>query len=157
MSWMIESVRDAAVAPADVFRLYADWSTWTDWGHSATRVQADGPLVEGGTVDVRAKYGKVYSCRIRRLEQGRALVLEVRPPLLVTIQTYEVEERPAGARVRHALEISGPLSRVLRIGGAPRMYQRELDIEVEKVIALAGAHRGSGVGRSTPDDAPKAS
>ncbi|MGH2477034.1 MAG: SRPBCC family protein [Candidatus Limnocylindrales bacterium] len=32
---MIESVRDAVVAPADVFRLYADPSTWSEWGHNA--------------------------------------------------------------------------------------------------------------------------
>jgi hypothetical protein len=31
---MIDSVRDAAVAPADVFRLYADPSTWSRWGQS---------------------------------------------------------------------------------------------------------------------------
>lgn len=28
MTWMIESIRDADVAPADVFRLYTDPSTW---------------------------------------------------------------------------------------------------------------------------------
>lgn len=28
VTWMIESIRDADVAPADVFRLYTDPSTW---------------------------------------------------------------------------------------------------------------------------------
>jgi uncharacterized protein YndB with AHSA1/START domain len=73
---VIESARDAAVAPADVFRLYADPSTWSEWGHNAKWARADGPLVEGGTVDVKAGYGKVYPCHIRSLVDGRSLVLE---------------------------------------------------------------------------------
>lgn len=153
MGWMIETVREAAVGAADVYRLYADPSTWSDWGHNATWARADGPLVEGGTVDVRANYGKVYPCRIRRLVVDRALELEVRPPLLTVIQTYEVDERPAGVRVRHALELSGRLSGILRLGGAPWFYQRLLDKEVERVIELASAGSRSGVGQSTPDEA----
>ena len=105
---MIESVRDAAVAPADVFRLYADPSTWSEWGHNAKWARASGPLVEGGTVAVKAGYGKVYPCRIRSLVDGRSLVLEARPPFMIVIQTYDVEPTAAGAHIRHALEISGP-------------------------------------------------
>jgi uncharacterized protein YndB with AHSA1/START domain len=114
VTWMIESARDAAVAPADVFRLYADPSTWSEWGHNAKWARADGPLVEGGTVDVKAGYGKVYPSRIRRLVAGRALVLEVRPPLMTVINTYEVEPTADGAHIRHALEVSGPRSRSWR-------------------------------------------
>jgi uncharacterized protein YndB with AHSA1/START domain len=94
---MIETVRNAAVAPADVFRLYVDPSTWSEWGHNAKWARADGPLVEGGTVDVKAGYGKVYPCRIRRLVAGRALELEARPPFMAVLQTYEVEPT-AGVR-----------------------------------------------------------
>lgn len=139
MTWRIESVRDGAVDAASVFRLYADPSTWTDWGHNAKSVRAAGPLTEGGVVDVRANYGRVYRCRIRRFVVDRVMELEVRPPFLVVIQTYEVEGRPDGARVRHTLEISGPASGILRIGGAPRMYQRLLDRETGRVIELASA------------------
>ena len=142
MSWTIESVRDAAVAPDAVFALYADPATWSRWGHNATWARADGPLVEGGSVDVRANYGKVYPCRIRRLVDGRLLVLEARPPLLLVTQTYEVQGRAGGALVRHALEISGRLSGILRFGGAPWLYQRLLDREVEKVIRLAADPEG---------------
>src|SRR3989304_1803858 len=116
VTWMIESVREANVATADVFRLYADPSTWSEWGHNAKWARAEGPLVEGGTVDVRANYGKVYPCRGGRLVAARALELEVRPRIVTVFQTYEVEERPDGALVRHALELSGRLSAMLRLG-----------------------------------------
>lgn len=156
MTWMIETTRDAAVAPRDVFRLYADPSTWSAWGHNATWARSDGPLVEGGTVAVRANYGKVYTCSIRRLVADRTLVLEARPPLLTVIQTYEVEERPEGSRIRHVLELSGRLSGLLRLGGAAWFYQRLLDAEVAAVIAMAGASQPSPTGRSGPDQPPTA-
>jgi hypothetical protein len=62
--------------------------------------------VEGGTVDVKANYRKVYHCLIRRLEAGRALELVVRPAGLTIINIYEVEPGKGGrgARIRHALE-----------------------------------------------------
>ena len=84
----------------------------------------------------------------------------MRPPGLTVIQTYEVEEQPDGARVRHALELSGRLSGVLRLVGTPWFYQRLLDREVERVIELAGAagvHGGPGPGRSSSEDAPTVS
>jgi len=138
MSWLIESVRDAVVAPEDVFRLYADPSTWSAWGHNAKWARADGPLVEGGFVDVKAGYGKVYPCRIRRLVSDRSLELEVRPPLMTVIQTYEVEPTAEGSHIRHALEISGPLAGITRLVRLDRIYQGWLDQEVGRLIEMAG-------------------
>ena len=142
MTWTIESERDAVVAPAEVFRLYADPSTWSEWGHNAKWAHADGPLVEGGTVDVKAGYGRVYRCRIQRLVAGRALVLDVRPPLVRVIQNYEVEQIAEGAHIRHALEISGPLAGALKLVRADRFYQGWLDKEVERLIEIAGSPTG---------------
>ena len=142
MTWMIESVREANVATADVFRLYVDPSTWSEWGHNAKWARADGPLVEGGTVQVKAGYGKVYPCRIRRLVAGRALELEALPPFMTVIQTYEVEPTAEGARIRHALEISGPFAGITRLVRLNRIYQGWLDKEVGKFIDMAGRPSG---------------
>ena len=139
MTWTIETVRNAAVAPADIFRLYTDPSTWPDWGHNAKWARADGPLVEGGTVDVKAGYGKVYRCLIRRLVAGRAIEIEVRPPFIKVIQTFEVEPIPEGAHIRHAIEVSGPLAGVMRLCRVDRVYQGWLDKEVGKLIAMAAS------------------
>jgi uncharacterized protein YndB with AHSA1/START domain len=140
---MIETLRDAAVAPADVFRLYVDPSTWSEWGHNAKWARADGPLVQGGTVDVKAGYGKVYPCRIRRLVAGRLLELEARPPFMAVLQTYEVEPTAEGAHIRHALEISGPLAGVTKFVRLDRVYQGWLDKEVERLIQMAGSPTGA--------------
>lgn len=139
MTWLVETVRDAAVSPAEVFRLYADPTTWSEWGHGARSAQAAGPMVEGGTVAVRGRNGMPYVCMVRRLEAGRRLDLEVRTPGMVTKQAYEVEPHEGGARVRHALEISGPASWIMMIVGVPARYQRALDREVDKVMEMAGA------------------
>jgi uncharacterized protein YndB with AHSA1/START domain len=135
---MIETVREAAVTPAEVFRLYANPATWSEWGHNAKWARADGPLVEGGIVDVKAGYGKVYPCRITRLVPDRALELLARPPFMTVLQTYEVEPTAEGSHIRHALEISGPLAGVTRLVRLNRVYQGWLDKEVERLIRRAG-------------------
>jgi hypothetical protein len=137
MSWKIESVRDADVDPASVWRLYADPSTWPVWGHNAKSARADGELVEGGVAYVRAGYGKEYVCRITRLVPGRALEFDVRPPLIKVVQVYEVDPTPTGARIHHVLEISGPLSGLMRLLRVNRVYQGWLDKEVAKLIEMA--------------------
>lgn len=142
MTWTIQSVRDANVAPAAVFALYADPDTWSRWGHNASWAESDGPLEEGGMVRVRAGYGTVYRCLIRRFEPGRALELVVRPAGLMIINVYEVGPLSGGCRVRHALEISGPIAGLTRpfLAG---MYQRKLDAEVAAVIRLAAEPGGT--------------
>jgi uncharacterized protein YndB with AHSA1/START domain len=142
VTWMIETVRDAAVAPDDVFRLYADPSTWSNWGHNAKWARADGPLVQGGIVEVRAGYGKVYPCRIKRFVEGRALDLEARPPFMTVLQTYEVEPTAEGAHIRHAIEISGSLAGVTKFFRIDRIYQGWLDKEVDRLIDMARSPTG---------------
>ena len=138
MGWSIEAVREAPVPPDAVFALYADPATWGEWGHNATWARADGPLVEGGTVDVRAGYGKVYPCLIRRLVPDRALELVVRPPGMTIINVYEVEPTPSGgSRIRHAFQIEGPMGTFARLIGLGRVYTKKLQAEVEAVARMA--------------------
>jgi hypothetical protein len=137
MAWMIESVKDANVDPAEVFRLYTDPSTWPVWGHNAKWARAEGQLVEGGIVLVKAGYGKVYRCVIRRFVPGRAIEFEVRPPLMKVVQTYEVDPTSEGAHIRHAIEVSGQVSGLMRLLRVNHIYQGWLDKEVDKLIAMA--------------------
>jgi len=135
--YTIEATRDGVVDPAAVFALYMDPSTWSTWGHNARWARADGPLVEGGTVDVRARYGATYHCRIKRLVPDRALEIEVRPVGLAIVNVYEIEPTADGARVHHAFEMSGPFAGPIRWLGIARLYRRLLDAEIRDVIALA--------------------
>ena len=91
---------------------------------------------------MRAGYGKVYRCDIRRLVPGRVLELEARSPLIRVLQTYEVDAAPGGSRIRHALEISGPLSGSMRLFREDRIYQGWLDKEVGRLIEMAGSTGG---------------
>jgi hypothetical protein len=133
----IESIGEADVPPAAVFALYADPSTWSRWGHNATWARSDGPLVEGGIVEVRAGYGTVYRCEVRRLQPDRALELVVRPFGLTIVNVYEVEPAGTGSRIRHAFEISGPLTPFVRLTIA-RTYRRKLADEIAAVARIAG-------------------
>lgn len=152
VGFMIEAIREADVDPAAVFALYMDPATWSRWGHNATWARADGPLIEGGVVDVRANYGTVYHCRIRRLEPGRALELVVKPALLTIINIYEVAPTSSGSRIRHAFEVSGPISGIARPALAG-MYTRQLDAEVAAVARMAADPDGADGDRGDPSQA----
>ena len=136
MGWTIENVQEADVEPAAVFALYADPGTWHRWGHNATWARSDGPVREGGAVDVRANYGTVYHCLVRRLVPDRALELVVRPAGLTIINVYEVEPTARGSRIRHAFEVSGPIATPARLFLA-RIYRRQLEDEVTAVARMA--------------------
>ena len=138
MSWTIETERGGDVRPEAVFARYLDPTTWHEWGHNAVWARSDGPLEDGGIVEVRANYGKVYACRITRLDPGHALELIARPPLMIVTQTYEVEPAASGSRVRHAIKVEAPFAGLMRLLGAKRMYQRLLDDEVDRLIELVG-------------------
>lgn len=142
MAWTIEAVHEAPVEPAAVFALYADPDTWSRWGHNATWARASEPLREGGIVEVRAGYGKVYPCVVRRLEPDRALELVVRPPGMTIVNVYEVAPTAGGgSRIRHAFVIEGPTGFFARLIGLRRVYARKLAAETEAVARMAaGEH-----------------
>jgi len=145
MAYAIEATREAAIDPAAVWALYMDPSTWSAWGHNVRWARAEGPLVEGGTVDVRPKYPVTYHCRILRLVPERLLRIEVRPIGMHIVNVYEIEPIDGGSRIRHAFEMSGPLSEPVRWLGVARLYRSSLDDEIRHCVEYAQA-RSAGSG-----------
>ena len=139
MGYTIEATREAALDPAAVFALYMDPSTWSVWGHNVRWARSEGPLVEGGTVDVRPKYPVTYHGRIMRLVPDRLMRIEVRPVGMTITNVYEIEPTDGGSRIRHALEMSGPLSEPIRWLGGARLYRSSLDDEIRHCIEFAQA------------------
>jgi hypothetical protein len=154
VGYTIEATREAAVEPAAVFALYMDPSTWSAWGHNVRWARAEGPLVEGGTVDVRPAYAVTYHARILQLVPESLLKIEVKPIGLTTINLYEVEGIAGGSRIRHAIEMSGPLSGPIRWLGVARLYRSSLEDEIRHCVDLA-LSRTSPVG-ARDEDQPSA-
>ena len=137
MTWSMESTYEAAVAPADVFRSYADPATWGSWAHNTAWARSSAPLEPGSRVEVRVRsYPWTYTVRVRELEPGRRLVTEVRPFGVTITSTYEVSATPAGSRLHHTISLSGPLERAyLLVRG---QYTRMPIEETRRVAELAG-------------------
>jgi hypothetical protein len=142
MGYIIEAHGEARVGPGEIFRLYLDPSTWPIWGHNVRWARSDGPLVEGGTVEIRPKYPVTYRCQIVRLVPDRLLRIEVKPRGMSIVNVYEVEPTAGGSKVRHAFEVTGPLSGPLRWLGVARLYRSSLQDEVRHCIELAEARSG---------------
>jgi hypothetical protein len=139
VGYTIEATREAAVDPAAVFALYMDPSTWSVWGHNVRWARSQGPIVEGGTVDVRPKYPVTYHCRVLRLVPDRLLRIEVKPIGMHIVNVYEIEPIDGGSRIRHAFEISGPLAELVRWLGIARLYRASLDDEIRHCVEFAQA------------------
>lgn len=137
MTWSIESVREAPLTPSDVFRFYVDPTTWGRWGHNTRSAWADGPVVEGGTVQVKAGYGVVYPVRVVRLVPDRLIVCEIRPRGMLVTNSYEVEPAAAGVRIRHTIEVAGTMAGPARLLQFPWLYRRLLAKEIRRLVALA--------------------
>jgi hypothetical protein len=141
VGYTIEASREAAVHPAAIFAAYVDPSTWSVWGHNVRWAKADGPLAEGTTVDIRPKYPVTYHCRVLRLVPDRMLRIAVNPIGMRIVNVYEVVPTAGGSRIRHAFEVSGPLSGPLRWLGVARAYRASLDDEIKHLIEFVQARR----------------
>ena len=58
---------------------------------------------------------------------------------MTIINVYEVEATHGGTLIRHAFEMSGPLSGPLRWLGVARLYRNSLDDEIRHCVELAQA------------------
>jgi uncharacterized protein YndB with AHSA1/START domain len=133
MSWSMVSEFEADVAPEDVFRCYVDPSTWGSWAHNTKWGRQRGPFEPGSKVDVRvASYPWTFTVRVREVDEGRRVVTEVRPFGVVIVSTYEVAPAGAGARLRHTIEVGGPLDRAYRL--VERTYTRMLEEETRQLV-----------------------
>ena len=152
MSWTIESVREAELAPTDVFGLYTDPSTWGSWAHNTRAAHADGPVVEGAIVHVDAGYRKTWDVLMRRLDPDHFIETEVRPPGLIVIQRFEVQPTESGVRIRHEIEVSGKAAGFTGLTLKP-FYRRMLEQETSSLIEYAQRAEAGG-GPPPPDDKP---
>jgi hypothetical protein len=109
VTWSIESVREAELSPSEVYRLYAEPATWGSWGSNTRWARADGPVVEGATVEVRAGYGRSWPVLMARMEPDRFVECVIRPPMLTVIPAIR-------ARAHHGRRADPARDRGLRQG-----------------------------------------
>lgn len=143
MRWTIDATRRTELQPGEIFALYVDPSTWGAWGHNTRWARSDGPVVPGATVEVKAGYGTVYRVLVRDVVPDRRVVCEVRPVGMTVINSYEVEPDSEGSRIRHAIEVSGPLARPTKLLRLDALYTRWLRREIRSLVGLAAIRRSS--------------
>jgi hypothetical protein len=148
MRWAIEATRTTDLQPSEIFAFYADPTTWGAWGHNTRWARSDDPVVAGATVEVKAGYGTVYRVRVREVVPDRRVVCEVRPVGMTVVNTYEVEPSAGGSRIRHAIEVSGPLARPTKLLRFDALYTRWLRREIRSLVELAARHRLSAASAS---------
>ena len=140
MSWSMESVHEAAVAPRDVFRYYVTPATWGQWAHNTAWGRSKTPIEPGARVEVRVRsYPWTYTVRVRAVEADRRIVTEVRPFGVTITSTYEVTATAGGSRLHHTISLAGPLEWAYKL--VRGQYTRMLVEETRRVAELAAGDR----------------
>ncbi len=149
----MEGVQELSAAPADIFRYYADPSTWGQWAHNTAWGRTSAPLEPGSTVQVRVRsYPWTYKVRVRELDPGTRIVTEVRPFGVTITSTYEVTSIPKGSRLHHTISLAGPLERLYTL--VRGKYTAMLVEETRMVAELAeGSTPGTSAAHRTPAQA----
>ncbi len=156
MSWSMEHIREAPVAPGDVFAAYTDPSTWSAWGHNTRSARLKGPFREGAVVRVEAGYRRTWPVLVRMVVPGCTVVCEVRPPGVTIVSTYDVRPTEEGARLRHVITISGRLELAYR--PLRPLYTRLLAKETRRLAEhVTGTGARAEETRETAADGPRLS
>src|SRR5258708_23808046 len=71
-----EASRDTKVAPAEVWRIWADVNSWPAWNPDMKASQLDGPLAVGTTGKIDTHSGGKHDVVVTRYEEGRSFELE---------------------------------------------------------------------------------
>ncbi len=136
--WSAESVRDVDAPTHVVWQLYVHPATWPVWAHSTTAASSDGALAVGSRVLVRPHRGPTQRVRITTLEPERLLTSEIRLPGARMAFRYEIEPVATRCRVRHRVEMTGPLSGVYGLV-MHRSNARKLTRETARLAEVAKA------------------
>lgn len=144
--WSIEAERDVDAPPSAIWDRYVDPATWPTWAHNTKRAAFDGPLALGMTGRVQPDRGPAQAVVVTSFEPGRILETEVRPPGARMTFSYAIAPTPGGGRVRHRIEMHGPLAQVYGLMIKSR-NARELREELERLATLVGARAGGSSGR----------
>jgi putative intracellular protease/amidase/uncharacterized protein YndB with AHSA1/START domain len=108
--WSVEHSADTPAAPAAVWALYADVSSWPGWNAAVAEVTLDGDFRTGATGTLTPPGAGPLPLRIVAAEPGRGYVSETAIADTVTLRTTcTLAARPdGGTRISHRVELIGP-------------------------------------------------
>ena len=98
-------------APAAVWRVWSDPSTWPTWNPDVRSIKLDGPFATGTTGTMSTRQA-THGITLARVDEGRSFTLEAAPIPLTTF-AFECRIEPGdsgGSRISQGLSMRGPLA-----------------------------------------------
>lgn len=108
--WSVEHSVDTPAAPAAVWALYTDVSSWPSWNSAVAEVNLLGPFAAGATGTLTPPGAGPLPLRIVEAEPDRGYVSETAIADTVTLRTTcRLAPAPAGGtHITHRVELVGP-------------------------------------------------
>lgn len=106
--WEFEHTIETAAAPASLWRLYSDVSTWPSWDKANEWTALDGPFEAGTRGRMKFIGQDALDFRLVEAQPERLFVDETDVPGAVLRFEHRIEPIEAGTRLTHRVVIDGP-------------------------------------------------
>jgi hypothetical protein len=126
---------ESHVAPAAIWALYEDVTTWPSWDAQAERITRDGPFQPGTTGTMKFIGQEPLSYRLAKVEPLREFVDETPVGPLVVRVSHVLDPLPdGGSRIAYSAEIDGPDDEAQQVGP---MITADFPQTMASLVALA--------------------
>jgi len=108
-SWCIEHSIETSAAPAAIWALFSDVSSWKQWNAGVEAIHLEGPFAEGTWFTMVQPGGEALRSRLVDVRPSECFVDETRVgDLMVTVAHRLTPVGTSGTRITYAVEATGP-------------------------------------------------
>lgn len=108
--WSTEASAVTPAAPEQVWALYEQVGTWSQWDHEVESSRLEGPFEVGSLGVLKPKGGPAARFRLTAVERGRRFADVTRLPLAALAFEHTLTPVEGGTRIHHQVTIRGPLA-----------------------------------------------
>ncbi|MCW2882262.1 MAG: polyketide cyclase/dehydrase and lipid transport [Sphaerisporangium sp.] len=109
--WTFEHTETTTATPSQVWRRYADPTTWPEWDHETESVILEGPFAAGTRGRLKPIGAPAVRFELSTVLPQRQFTDVSRLPLALMTFAHHLEPLPGGgSRFTHRISITGPLT-----------------------------------------------
>lgn len=107
--WTTEQSRETTVAPAAIWRAWADVERWPEWNADIERIELRGPFAPGSTISMTPHGQEAVELRITEAVEGELFRDEAEIAGTVVSTMHHIKRLDDGrARIIYRMEATGP-------------------------------------------------
>jgi hypothetical protein len=103
--------RQTRATPETIWKLWSDPSTWDEWNPNVSRMEMNGPFVNGSTGVMHTHGGQQHAVQLANIQPGKSFDLQTQViPLTPFTFHCEVVSGTNGSTISQSVQLGGPLA-----------------------------------------------